>query len=282
MASKAYVLRYWILILSISLGVSDSQIVSQDLRLELRMLIHPPKSLAEWADREDVLRLVLDNTGQEPLSIKVRTIIKRDSQLIAYTRYSDVALMNLEQGRTELGCSSLLSSEAVEFLASIGRCIVRGGVLSPGDYTICCQVLDGANPDLVLLCSESKPFRVSGYELPQLSEPVNYRWITRDRPVLFKWKAIQPSPQVPRIVRYKFLLYESAKGLDPSYVVETLTPILEKFSDNISPLSIVIPLQKLSLSPDHQYVWTVQALDQDSRPYGDPDGMADPFIFRIR
>ncbi len=273
-----HIIRALVLQLLVGAGLCYSQPISINLRLQDR----PPKSLSEWIEKLNVVSLRLENKGIEPVQLKIRTVIRKDSQVVAYTRFNDAALINVEPGQIELGSEALLSSESLEILPEVGRSIVRGGQLSPGNYTLCCQLLDASNPDELLQCSELKSFTIGGYDAPQLSEPGNYRWVARDKPLQFKWKAVQPLPQVPRLVRYKFLLYEAPRGVDPMYVIETLEPMFEKYSDNVSPLSIVLPLQKMELSIGKQYIWTVQAVDQDDRPYGDPDGKADPFVLRLR
>ncbi len=260
----------------------DMSAATARLALNVHMIQHAPKSLMDWLNRPEILSVDLDNKQDSLSSIKIRTIIKQNTHLVAYTRYNDLPLINVRLGSTTFTAGSLLSSDNIEYLDGIGRGIYRNGTLSPGMYSICCQVLDPSNPDSVLCTSEVCPFSVSGYEAVQLMEPINFRWVQGDKPLMFKWKAISPSPQVPRIVRYKFLLFECSKGMDPEYVMETMEPIYEKFSDNVSPLSLVIPLNKMNVRKDRQYVWTVQALDQDSEPYSDPDGMAEPFVLRIK
>ncbi len=264
------------------LFVGFAELVAQSISIQVRMAEHPKKEIAEWADKENTLTVILHSSSESNLEFRLRTTIRKDSLIVAYTRFADMPLLHLNGTSATLDASSLLPPDAIEFLKSVSRSSSRNGILIPGNYSIQVQVLDAQNPDQILCSSEKVPFQISGFEVPQLLEPSNYFWLPASKPVMFRWKAIHPSPQVPRIVRYKVLVYEAPKGMDPNYVVETMTPIFEKFSDNVSPLSVVWSAARGVLRTDVDYVWTVQALDQDDHSYGDPDGLAEPYLFRIR
>ena len=191
-------------------------------------------------------------------------------------------VISLEQGNTTFFFDHIIPPEAVEFVPSMQRSGLRGGLLVPGNYSICVQVIDADNPDHQVCKVTCATFIVGGYEVPQLIEPINFHQIIPERALKFRWRSVNPLPPVPKIVKYKVMVFESRKGQDPSYVVQTFTPIFEKFSDANSAQTLYWQPPKDLLVLDRDYVWTVQALDADGKTYGEPDGLAEPFVFRLK
>lgn len=241
-----------------------------------------PQEIREWGNDTSLVILQLRGSSSTAVPVIVRTLVYKDSHVIAYSRAGDASVVSLSDATITLHTHQVLPPDGIEYLWSLSRAITRRGSLRPGEYVIRCQVLNAQNTDEVLAQSNDAACVVQGFEAPALIEPPTYHWVSIKKDLEFRWKAVNPLPPWPGTVRYKFLLYEVPEGSDPDEVEHRRKPMMQAYSTAASPLGIKFQPSKIPLRLGGMYVWTVQAIGDDGSPYGNDSGYAESFVFRVR
>lgn len=254
---------------------------AQPLTISLSIMNRPGNSIADWISNPDAVIFRITNPRTESADVRVVSTITKENTVVAQTKFLNMPVLSIPPGTVSLSAESLFPPEAIEFSPQVQRTALRGGLLPPGTYSVCIQLYEPNIPDSTKSNRECKNVFVTGYDVPILLEPSNYTRIEPGNPITFRWKGVQPHPSVPKIVRYKVFVYEVKRGQDPFHAAETAKPIYERFSESNTPLVLYWQPSKGTLNPELDYVWTVQALDMEGKPYGQPDGRAEPAIFKV-
>lgn len=241
-----------------------------------------PQDIREWGNDTSLVILRLRGSAITPAEVIVRTLVYKDSHVVAYTRAGDASVVSLTDATTTLRTHEIFPPDGIECLWSLSGTITRRGSLRPGEYMIRCQVLNAQNTDEVLAQSNDATCAVQGFEAPALIEPPTYHWISLKRDLEFRWNPVSMLPPWPGTVRYKLLLYEVPEGSDPDEVEHRRKPMFQAYSSAASPLGMKFQPSKIPLRLGGMYVWTVQAVGDDGKPYGDDSGYAESFVFRVR
>ncbi|MBL7998130.1 MAG: hypothetical protein JNL32_05775 [Candidatus Kapabacteria bacterium] len=254
---------------------------AQTVTLSITFSGKPANSLSDWIADPNTIRAVINNTSKQRITAKMNTVIRKDSVPVAFTKLTDMPVLLFEPGITVLPSQNIISPETFQFTPAVQRTALRGGALPPGSYSVCVELRDAVNPVVMLSTTACLPFTLTGYEVPVLTEPQNFTTVRTQKSITFRWKPVVPQPPVPRIVRYKVLVYPVNEGQDPYHAAQTAVPLLEKWSDSKDPLVLYWQIPKATMVSGARYVWTVQASDANGDLYGEPDGLAEPFIFTI-
>lgn len=257
------------------------QNTTQLLGITMNMSSRPGSTLSEWLERRETIECVISNTTERIITARIQTTILKDTILVAQTRFEQMPVLSFAPVATPLHAENIILPESMEFFALVRRTSQRGGLLPPGNYSLCVQLLDANNPLSIRSQKICVPFSIGGFEVPQLVEPMNYSKINPTKPITFRWKPVNPIPIIPRIARYKVQVFAVAKGQDPLHASMTSKPIFEKFSDSQTPLTLFWLPPKNLLTSLREYVWTVQAIDLEGKSIGEPNGLAEPFIFTV-
>jgi hypothetical protein len=274
-------LTFVCIILSCFSVLAYCQNPSTVLGISVNMNTRPSSTLSEWIEKRETIECIISNTSERVITARIQTMIFKDSILVAQTRFEQMPVLSFAPVTTSLRAENIILPESMEFFALVRRTSQRGGLLPPGNYSLCVQLLDANNPLSIRSQKICVQFGIGGFEVPQLVEPMNYSKVNPTRPITFRWKAVTPTPVIPRIARYKVQVFAVAKGQDPLHASMTSKPIFEKFSDSQTPLTLYWLPTKNLLNSLREYVWTVQAVDLEGKTIGEPNGLAEPFIFTI-
>lgn len=273
--------RRVLILVGLLFALCTEQSQAQALEVSLSIMNRPGSSLAEWLANPDAVFLSVNNPRKEAIQFKIQTLMKKDTLLVARTKINEMPVLTLAPGTTLLHADNLVPPEAVEFMPQIQRTAQRGALLPPGNYSLCVQLVEPTAPEIELSDNTCKGFYVPGFDVPQLLEPINFATLDINKRIVFRWKGIIPQPSVPKIVRYRVQVYEVSKGQDALHALQTTQPIMERYSDNVQPLLLYWQPEKALFDSTREYIWTVQAVDTEGKPYGEPEGKAEPFIFRV-
>lgn len=254
---------------------------AQPLSITLSIMNRPGNSIADWLRNPDAVIFRITNPRTESANVRIVSTIKKENNVVAVTKFLSMPVLSIPPGTLALSTENLFPSEAMEFSSAVQRTALRGGLLPPGNYTVCIQLFEPNLPDITISNSECKNIFITGYDVPVLLEPSSYARLETNKPITFRWKGVQPHPSIPKIVRYKVFVYEVKRGQDPFYAAETAKPMYERYSESNTPLLLYWQPSKGLLNPELDYIWTVQALDMEGKPYGQPDGRAEPSIFKV-
>lgn len=277
---RSIVLIYGMLLCGVSHLFSQQK--APFIGASLSVIARPSIYMGDWFYKKETVQFAVTNSSSQPQLIKLVGYIIRDSVKVASSSFDAVAILRIASGTTVFNATDIFRPEYIEFHPSVHRTALKGGGLPPGQYTMCVEVYDPTDPIDALCMAQCKPFTIVGYEIPLLTEPANGATMQLGRPFAFKWKPVAPTPQIPRIARYKVLLFEILMGQDTMYAYYANKPLLEKFTDRPGQTQLFWTADEEKFNDKSTYIWTVQAVDIEGKPFGEPDGKAEPFILRFR
>jgi len=158
--------------------------------------------------------------------------------------------------------------------------------LKDGSYSICAQFF---NIDRVAISNEvCKEFVVEtprdvDYAPPTLITPENGKIYTDkelQRPVTFRWTPIVPKPR--ETVTYRLRVWQLMQGQNGTAAMRSNQPIVSKDVDNLNQATVTNIITGPCKPPYLcDFIWSVQALDQDGKPIGRNEGSSEPWAFSM-
>ncbi|MDB5036060.1 MAG: hypothetical protein JWQ98_3301 [Chlorobi bacterium] len=249
----------------------------QLLTVTLNLTARPNPYISEWASRRETAILTVTNPGARPVDAKISVKILIGTTLQAESKFNELPVFTIPAHSTQTFYGEdLVPFNAMKFYGGAETKTLRTGQLPAGSYTFCLRLLDpvSAAPLSPEVC---RPFTIASYQSPSLLLPADRSAIrAEDRPT-FRWTPVTPNP--PTQITYRFLLFEVMAGQAPMAAFRGNQPIVERMVPALAQL-LWLP-EFPSPEPGMTYIWTVQALDPDGNPIGDPDGFASPFVFTV-
>ena len=160
--------------------------------------------------------------------------------------------------------------------------------LSPGDYEICVQFFGTKNGAPTPLSSEkTKAFSIKGneqqvYQAPQTILPTNGAILTKAQimqPITLRWIPVIPKPS--ETVTYRVKVWQLMQGQSGTQAMLANQPVVNKDVNTITQTIITNLLSGPCVAPSIcDFIWTVQALNQQGQPFGENDGKSAPSTFK--
>lgn len=162
-------------------------------------------------------------------------------------------------------------------------------VLLPGDYEICVQFFGYGATAIVPLSDEKcktfsiKPNGRPTYLPPQAITPANITLLSESaakKPISFRWTPIIPKPR--ETVTYRVAVWQLMQGQTGSQAMKTNQPFFTKDVDNLTQTVINNLVSGPCLPPYLcEFVWNVQALGKDGKPFGENNGNSNANLFTV-
>lgn len=220
------------------MGYSQVMIVSNSVGLREQFMV------------DNLYQISVVNTSSQAINGRIRGVIMDRSQREIAEIYSSP--LSIEAGGSVTG--KQIPWQGVprfgRFLAS--QQLRETGQLTPGNYTICYQVINSQGTALANNCLEQR-VRPSGP--PELLYPANQEQVTIPNPNL-TWRGPLPMPLGAEI-EYRIKLVEMRAGQKPERAVVSNAPLLEQRVQTFS--NINYPLDAPPLEEGKTYAWQVQA-----------------------
>ncbi|NNV55064.1 hypothetical protein [Limnovirga soli] len=233
-------------------------------------------NISEWGNTPGALLLVAQNSSWGDRPVKLLIAVKK----------GDSKICGIADGIT-LDYFKARSFGTNELLAGLGNC----ETLPPGIYSLCVQFRGMSdNRQWVNISPEvCKPFTVDGgtnnqkYTGPAPIFPENNKIFTEQdikKPLTFRWTPVVPKPQEP--VTYRLKVWQLMQGQNSTEALRTNPPIVTKDVDNFTQ-TIVANLLTGPCKPPYlcDFVWTVQAINREGKPWGENIGESEPSLFSV-
>jgi len=170
---------------------------------------------------------------------------------------------------------------AVELTGILSNC----RELKEGNYTICVQFF---NIDRIPISREvCKDFRIEPassqeYSPPTLITPENdkkFSAIQLQGPVTFRWTPVAPKPREAIIYRLK--VWQLMQGQNGAAAIRSNQPLINKDVEGGITQTTVTSLIAGPCKPPYlcDFIWNVQALTKDGKPFGNNNGLSENFRF---
>ena len=281
----------------VSFMIAMQSLLSQ-ININLSLAGRPPANLSEWANRRDVLTLIMGSSQTVRFDVKIKTEIKTLNGTVIGTTNLNTAktYTPLPGASTILNALDVLPLENIVFTGKQQIALSKTGKLPADNYMLCVQLLSlpDYKPVSVQIC---KPFYLAAYQLPTLMLPANEQELNRQvaqSAITFRWTPVVPASTTT--VTYRLLVFEILENQKDVQALRSNQPLLDK---NIVGTTQFIWQPQLSMMPyasaadslnalqkiGKKFIWIIQTLDNLGQPLNQTDGngesMSEPKVFFV-
>ncbi|MCU0391405.1 MAG: carboxypeptidase regulatory-like domain-containing protein [Thermoflexibacter sp.] len=242
----------------------------------------PSSKTADWTGqfrKNRILVTVVNPRLQITEGILRVQLLNGSGSVIAETIDDQQTLQQFNNGSTLLDLSEVLPQYGNAYRLNDASLRERfeSGFIPEDNYQICVNIIDVTSGQPLLPAPICKFIRVIGYQAPILVFPANNTEVKLGSRPILRWNGVSPRPA--GLVKYRLQVFEIIGTQSPEIAFRTNVPYVDEIISNqtqwIWESSYELPKAGFA------YVWTVQALDEDDKPIGEPNGQAAPFIFKI-
>lgn len=249
---------------------SESSVARAQVQVTLLLSPHPSRHLADWRTRRETAQIQVINNGQ-PVQAIIDATIALEGNILARTRISSIAPVDLPQGLTILSAERLFPESAVDFQQGIKENVARTGTLPEGNYEICVRLLSTSDRRTELTRADCRQFSIV-FQPPTLISPQNdKKFAAEDHLIQFLWTPISPMPA--GIVQYNLRVVELLEGQTDEVAFRNNHPVFERALSNQTQL--LWPPEAEQPKAGKKYAWAVIAKDDDGVPLGGAEGMSE-------
>lgn len=251
----------------------------------------PPASIFNWGTK-DMTMLVANATGA-PRRVVIKATFKLvDGTVVGSTNLAKAAVITLTGGNQFFYAADVIPAAAMVFTGKYKVSMDKTGKLPSDNYQLCVQLV---TPNDFLPISEERcrSFNLAAFQLSIPVMPANDMELDAklaQTAITFRWTPVTPRPVFP--VTYRILLFEVLQHQQPVQAMRSNYPLLDKtitgttqyiWQPQLGMINVAAGVDSVSTSK--QFVWTIQALDQQGHPFSDGnvngDGVSEPAVFRV-
>jgi hypothetical protein len=278
-------------ILFAAIAVFISASAMAQLTSNLVVNAQPPAQLSEWADRREVLVLIVSAQGSIAGPFKIKTEIKLlDGTVIASSDLAKTLVFTPNPAGTNiLVANDVMPLEYMLFTGKYKTSLQRTGKLPADNYTICTQPVNPIDyhPMGEVQC---KNFYLATTQLPILMKPYNEEILDGKKAqtaITFRWTPVIPRQTSP--VTYRIQVFEVLPTQSPVQALRSNQPVLDK--EILAATQFIWQPQLSFISNESDsaklpaFIWTIQTLDKAGLPItrtdGNGEGRSEPIIFFV-
>lgn len=281
---------------------------SAQLRINLVLSPTPPSTLSEWANRKEVLTLIVTGGGPgATIDAKIKTEIRTmDGTVIGTTDLARAQTFSFTSANVIMGAAEVLPLDNMIFTGKYRTSLNRTGKLPADNYVLCVQLVRPADftPLTERVC---RNFYLANTQLPILMKPYNEEVLdgkVAQTAITFRWTPVVPQLKEP--VTYRIQVFEILDYQTPVQALRSNQPLLDKEVKGMTQyiwqpqLSFIdVPEDKEDKTPEtktqnnnaatpglKRFIWTIQSLDALGNPVNQTDGngesRSEPIIFMIQ
>ncbi len=245
----------------------------------IRLLLHitqPPPVLSAWVEHRTVAVGTIINSGPA-VTARFDCRIMHESSIQANTKFGSMRTITIPPGTSQFYAEDLVPADALDLHGDAAIAAFRTGMIPAGTYEFCAALLDPLT-HRSLTEEVCRTFTVLSYQAPTLLGPMNGEVYTPGARPVMRWTSVSPRPSVE--VVYRVRVYEVLGGQTAPTAVRVNRPILDR--EVITLTQLMWPADVELPRAGYGYVWTVRATDVNGAPFGDPDGLSEPWTFAVK
>lgn len=264
--------------------ITSFNFVTAQLQATLNVDSNPTPELNEWVNRNNLAILTVTNSSQTFMPeyrIKVSLLLDGDMKLMTD---ESVPYMVADFGTETFLADELIPYNAVQFIdPSFRDQIARTGMLPPGTYSFCVELLDREGRSLTQPEQICRPMIITDYQMPELLSPVDGKIINPllINSLMFQWTPLVPVPDAMTGISYLIAVSEVQPGQTASQAFSVNYPIIEE--EVVTGTQFIWPLDLPAPDEDQQYVWGIKPMTREGNTYrAQNNGFVDYGSFMIR
>ncbi|MFA6233394.1 MAG: hypothetical protein WC824_04280, partial [Bacteroidota bacterium] len=255
------IIRHALLILwTLSTCVS---LASAQLTVAVQMDPNPSPYISDWRSNPNTIRLIITNTSNQTLDIRVDGYIQGDKRGRVVETKLDAAVppVSVMPGTTILNAvdAHVIDDGVVRFIGSTRTETVMSGRLPEDRYQLCIRLVSFDAPHAALSQEMCAYFQILLVQPPELIFPLDAS--ATGTPPSFQWSMVSTGTR--SLARYELTLMEMDPGQNNvASAFQTNAPLLVR--------ETTIPMYPFSpsdppLQPGRRYAWSVRAFDNEDR-----------------
>jgi hypothetical protein len=285
-----------------------AQFSTAQFNTQLVVIPNPPGALADW-DNKTLTYMVAGGIGlTAPVLVKA-TIKTLDGEVVATKNLAKAPTIIAGSSNLILYVNDVMPLDIMVFNGKYKNSMDKSGKLPSGNYQLCVQLV---NPTDYRIMSEERCriFNLAAYQLPIPIMPANESILELEKAqsvITFRWTPVTPNTGM--ILTYRVTVFEILPGQTPMQALRSNPPQLAK--DIIGTTQYIwqpqlgmthcckgdpdfdLRMKKDTtgtpgpdMEPDaYAFIWTIQTLDNQGRPFGDghinADGISEHNVFFI-
>lgn len=242
----------------------------------------PSAKTSDWLGqfrKNRVLVTLANPRGQTYEAIISVKLFNGSGALIGETVDDQQTLLQISTGSNIYDLTNTIPNNASAFRLNDNslKDKLQSGFIPEDNYQICVDFLDITNKQSLLNAPICRFANIIAFQAPILVYPPNLMEIQANSRPILRWNGVSPRPI--GIVSYRLQVFEIVGTQSPEIAFRSNVPLIDEVILNqtqwIWGSSYPFPQQ------GKMYVWTVQALDEENKPIGEPNGLAVPFMFKV-
>ena len=249
--------------------------------IQVIMSPKPSPYLSDWQTKTETVKLIITNTSQNAVDVKIKTeLLNGSGNIFANTDQAKMPVLNVPVGTSIYNAEDVFPLSAVVYKGNGEKTAMQTGRIPDDNYKLCVALTDPKTNGVVgtsgTVC---KIFTITAFQAPTLIAPSAGQEIpnTGINGIVFRWTPCIPKPQGISI--YRLQVWEVLEGQTNMIALRTNQPIIEK--DYKEQLQAQWPIDFAKPEEGKSYVWTITPLDGEERKLVDGVGFAEPFGFSI-
>jgi hypothetical protein len=217
------------------------------------------------------------NTYEGVLSVK---LYGGDGTLLAETVAEQQTLIEITRGSQIFDLANILPQNNPAAYRIPNRSLLdrlRSGFIPEDNYELCVDFVDIRSSNTLIGAPVCRNANVVAFQPPVLIYPPNNAEERANARPILRWNGVTPKPR--GAVKYRLQVFEVVGDQSPEIAFRTNVPYVDELIINqtqwIWGAAYELP------RPESRYVWNVQALDEEDKPIGEPEGRAAPFLFSV-
>jgi hypothetical protein len=266
----------------LSIQVSHAQIT-----LNLALNSRPQPYLADWIYPINGQMIITYYGGAavtDP-NIKLRTtLLDHSGSTIGISNLNSARIYTLKAGVNQFSMADALQLQNLTLPGNVQNLLQRTGRLAADQYQLMVEVMNTGGD--IVRAKQIKPFFVISYQLPVLMQPANEAKLDAliaQSAITFRWTSLIPNSAERTF--YRVQVFEILSGQTPMQAFRSNRPLLDEPVMGTTQFIWRPNLPMLDSTANHQFIWTVQSLDEKGIPVPGMDmttqGRSEPAMFSI-
>ena len=252
---------------------------AQTLRAELSISPHPSQRISDWQSRRETATLLIFNTSDKNIDVKIDARLSLNGSLIAQTKIAQMPVLSIPPGGPAIYyAGDLFPENAISFTGDQKQTTARTGMLPEGNYELCITLVSVQNFQPLAQAS-CRTFSLQKNILPVLLAPEDNNKVISgmEKTTLFVWTPLLPVSSTP--VTYRLRVVEVLTGQNAQQAFLNNIPLFERTVINATqylwPQEIPAPPTGAMLA------WGIQPEDDQGNPLVLPERFTNPFTLII-
>ncbi len=280
-----------ILLMLLPLSLSAQKLEQSAILVNLHVNSRPTAYLADWYKPVNGVVVLSSRRGVDVKETALRfetELIDLEGDVVYRLPHTQSDEVFVSGVTANFPLSTILQLQNGEFISPrLANDFTHGGKLHAGQYALRLRIWHPIEDMPVTEWTSSKPFLISSYNLPQLTQPADGAVLNSyiaNSAVTFRWTPLTPAMQ-SYVASYRIQIWQVQPDMTPMQTLRSIPPIEDRIIKGTTQFLWQPRLNIIDEDPANppHFIWTIQTLDEKGMPVESTDlsmqGISQPFEF---